>query len=91
MKKYFIIIALATLYNVLSYWWLHTHPDALMFNLVTFFVIPCFMIAIVGLTVIISLFKKDYTKNGLFWKFILIMLLVFVTLQFNAFSSELVV
>jgi len=91
MKKYFIIIGLAALYNVLSYWWLHIHPDVLMFNLVTFFVIPSLIIGIVGLTLIISLFKKNYTKSGMLWKFILIMLLVLVMLQYNAFASELVV
>jgi uncharacterized membrane protein len=91
MKKYFVFIALAISYNVLSCWWQYMHPDVFMFNLVTFFVIPCLMIGIVGLTIVISLLKKKYTKNELLCKFILIMLLVFVMLQYNSFSSELVV
>jgi len=91
MKQHLLIIALATLYNILSYWWLHIHPDAFMFNLTTFYVIPCLIIGIVGLTIVISLLTKKYTKNGLLWKFILILLLVFVILQFDAFSSQLIV
>ena len=81
----------AAIFNLLTYWWLKIHPDVFMFNLLTFFVLPCILVGIIILTVIISLFKKNCTKKELVLKFVLIILLVLVIFQYNTFTNEIVV
>ncbi len=89
MKKSIIIIF--AICNVITFFWLTKFPDVLMFNLVTFFVLPLIVIALVVVSIFLDFYKKKQFIKYTFHKVVVIIMLIIIMLQYKYLSTELIV
>ena len=85
----FFILAGSFTYNIFAFIWLNNYADLLMFNLVSFFVIPIIFIVLQISIFIVNRFKAKSIsiKN----KLLTILLLLVVIVQFYLLSNDLTV
>ena len=89
MKKAYIIFL--TICNVLTFFWLTKFPDILMFNLITFFILPLTVIALILGSILLDFYKGQKFTNHIFYKGVIIIFLIVIMLQYKYISAELIV
>jgi hypothetical protein len=88
MKKSIITIAL---FNIVTFFWLTKFPDVLMFNLIAFFVLPLIVIVLILVSILFDFYRKKQFINYIFYKIVIIIMLIFIILQYKCLSAELIV